>query len=360
MENVIGIAIVLSAAVVLAGLYLLRPARSGVSAESIAMLQRELQGLAQSINTQLGATNTQMFEQLRVQFTESQRMATDIRDAVKGQLTEVALRVGETREATQKVFGIADQLNNLQQVLTSQRQRGSLGEAGLSLVLQNILPPTGYELQYQFTNGDRVDAVIKAPEGIIPIDAKFPLENYMRVLDATDEHERAGFEAAYKNDLKARIDETAKYVRPNEGTVDFAFMFIPAEAIYYDLLVNEVGAVKVNTRNLIEYAFRTRKVIIVSPTTFAAYLQTVLQGFRAFKIDRDAREIAKNVENLARHLKAYEDFFAKLGASLSTAVSHYNAAGEEFAKIDKDVIRITGAGAGLEAATVARPQVAAE
>ena len=360
MEYIIGIAIIVAAAVVLAGLYAFRPAGSGVSAESIAMLQREVQGLAQTVNTQLGATNAQMFEQLRVQFTESQRLATDIRDAVKGQLTEVATRVGETKEATQKVFGIADQLNHLRQILTSQKQRGNLGEAGLALILQNILPPTDYALQYQFQNGDRVDAAIKAPEGIIPIDAKFPLENYMRILDEPDQTKRANFEAAFKGDLKARIDETAKYVRPSEGTVDFAFMFIPAEAIYYDLLVNEVGAVKVNTRNLIDYAFNTRKVVIVSPTTFAAYLQTVLQGFRAFKIERDAREIARNVENLARHLKAYEEFFHKVGASLATTVNHYNAAGKEFAKIDRDVVRVTGASPGIEVEAVARPQLAAE
>jgi DNA recombination protein RmuC len=132
-------------------------------------------------------------------------------------------------------------------------------------------------------------------------------------------------------------------------------MYIPAEAIYYDLLINEVGAVKVNTRNLIDYAYNEKKVIIVSPTTFAAYLQSVLYGFKAFKIEEAAKDIAKNVENLSRHLKAYEDYYKRLGASLSTTVNHYNAGYKELGKVDKDVLRITGDNIGLELESVERP-----
>lgn len=389
MDIIVGAAVIAAAIVVAAALYLFRPAGGGVSPESFGNLQGTVQtiagqisgltesvnaqiagltqtvnaqvtGLTSTVNTQIGAANTQMFEQLRTQFAESQRLATDIRDQVRGQLTQVATQVGQTQEATRKVFTIADQLQDLQRVLTSQKQRGNLGEAGLTLILQNILAPTDYRLQYKFANGEAVDAAIMAPEGIIPVDAKFTLDNYARIVNEPDPDRRAELEKVFATDVKDRIDETAKYIRPSEGTVDFAFMFIPAEAIYYDLLVNEVGAVKSNTRTLIEYAFRERKVVIVSPTTFAAYLQTVLQGFRAFKIERDAREIAKNVEHLGRHLKAYEEFFSKLGSSLQTTVNHYNAAGRELGKIDKDVLRITGAGAGLAAEEVERPLLTAE
>ena len=118
-------------------------------------------------------------------------------------------------------------------------------------------------------------------------------------------------------------------------------MFIPSEAIYYDLLVNEVGAVKVNTRSLIEYAFNDKKVIIVSPTTFAAYLQTVLQGLRALKIEEGAKTIRKNVELLGKHIAAYEEYMKKLGGSMTTTVNHYNTAYKELGKIDKDVMKIT-------------------
>jgi DNA recombination protein RmuC len=378
MEIIVGAAVIAAAIVVAAALYLFRPAGGGVSPESLGNLQGSVQamagqigsltesvnaqiaGLSHTVNAQIGSANTQMFEQLRVQFGESQKLAADIREAVRGQLTEVATRVGETQEATKSVFRIAEQLDGLQRVLTAQKQRGNLGEAELALILSNILAPTDYELQYKFRNGDAVDAAIKAPEGIIPVDAKFPLENYQRAIAEPDEQQRTTFENAFKNDLKNRIDETAKYIRPDEGTVDFAFMFIPAEAIYYDLLVNEVGAVRANTRSLIEYAFNSRKVVIVSPTTFAAYLQTVLQGFRAFKIERAAREIAQNVEQLGRHLKAYEDYFSKLGSALTTTVNHYNAAGKELRKIDKDMLRITGGRPGIEADAVERPLLAAD
>ena len=136
----------------------------------------------------------------------------------------------------------------------------------------------------------------------------------------------------------------------------FAFMDIPAEAIYYDLLVNEVGSIKVNTRNLIDYAYNEKKVIIVSPTTFAAYLQSVLYGFKAFKIEETYKEIAKNADTLSRHLKAYEDYYKRLGASLSTTVNHYNAGSKELGKIDKDIYKITGASPELDSPELEKPQ----
>ena len=210
-------------------------------------------------------------------------------------------------------------------------------------------------MQYEFPGGDTVDAIIETKEGIIPIDAKFSLDNYQRLVNAIDDDQRADLEKQFKNDLKMRIDETAKYVRPKDGTLPFAFMYIPAEAIYYDLLINEVGSVKVNTRNLIDYAYNEKKVIIVSPTTFAAYLQSVLYGFKAFKIEETAKDIAKNVEALGRHLNAYQDYYKKLGSSLSTTVNHFNAGSKELGKIDKDVLRITGESADLETPLLERP-----
>ena len=194
-------------------------------------------------------------------------------------------------------------------------------------------------------------------EGVIPIDAKFSLDNYQRLANAIDDTQRAELEKQFKNDLKMRIDETSKYVRPKDGTLPFAFMYIPAEAIYYDLLINEVGSVKVNTRNLIDYAYNEKKVIIVSPTTFAAYLQSVLYGFKAFKIEETAKDIAKNVEALGRHLNAYQDYYKKLGNALSTTVNHFNAGSKELGKIDKDVLRITGESAELETPLLERPSL---
>jgi len=157
-----------------------------------------------------------------------------------------------------------------------------------------------------------------------------------------------------------RIDETSKYIKPSEKTMEFAFMFIPSEAIYYDLLINKVGAVQVNTRDLIEYAFKEKHVIIVSPTSFLAYLQTVLQGLRAMQIEESAKEIMANVEKLGRHLVSYDEFMRKMGISLSTTVSHYNTAYKEFKKIDKDVIKITEGESKIEAVMIDKPKMGDE
>jgi len=168
-----------------------------------------------------------------------------------------------------------------------------------------------------------VDAVIFIKDKIIPIDSKFSLENYNKILEEKDPKRKQELEKILKQDLKNRIEETAKYIRPNEGTMDFAFMFIPSEGIYYDLLINQVGA------------------IIVSPTSFYAYLQTVLQGLRALQIEESAKEIQKRVEVLRKHLLNYNEFLNKLGIHLKTVVSTYNRAYKEFAKIDKDMAKLT-------------------
>lgn len=321
----------------------------------LLLLQNQLQDLTRAMDQKLGEGNSRMFESMKSQFAESQKLATDIRDLVHKQVSEVAKGVAESNASTRQIFTIAEQLQNLEKVLKHQKQRGNLGEASLELILSNILPPGQYKMQHEFPGGETVDAIIETKEGIIPIDAKFSLDNYNRLANETDDVRRQEVEKEFKNDLKKRIDETAKYVRPKDGTLPFAFMYIPAEGIYYDLLINEVGSVKINTRNLIDYAYNEKKVIIVSPTTFAAYLQSVLYGFKAFKIEETAKDIAKNVESLGRHLKAYEDYYKKIGVTLSTTVNHYNAGAKELGKIDKDVMRITGEPVGLDAPLLERP-----
>ena len=324
--------------------------------QSMMMLQNQLQDLSRAMESKLGEGTNRMFESMRSQFGESQRLATDIRDLVHKQLTEVARGVAETNASTKQVFSIAEQLQNLERVLKNQKQRGNLGEAGLELILSNILPPDRFKMQYDFSNGETVDAVIFLKDNVIvPVDAKFPLENYVRLLDEKDDDKRAEYEDAFKKDLKKRIDETSKYIRPEENTLGFAFMYIPAESIYYDLVTGSVGSI--NSRNLLDYAQNEKKVIIVSPTTFFAYLNSVLYGFKAFQIEKDAEQIKKNVEVLMKHVEAYDVYYKKLGSSLSTTVGHYSSGAKELAKIDKDVYKITGASAGLEILQLDKPQL---
>lgn len=309
--------------------------------QSFLMLQERLKELNQTMDSKLSHSANQM----QKQFGQSASIIKNVTE-----------RLTQLDQTNKQVIGFSQQLNNLEKVLRSQKQRGNLGEAGLQLVLENILPPTGYKIQYQFKDGDTVDAAIFTKEGIIPVDAKFSLENYNKIVEEDDENVKQKLQTEFKNDLKKRIDETSKYIKPNEETLDFAFMFIPAEGVYYDLLVNEVGAVKVNTRSLIEYAFKEKRVIIVSPTTFAAYLQTVLQGLRALKIEEQTKEIIKRVEKLQRHMLAYDDYFQKVGTHLNTTVNAYNSAGKEFKKIDKDVVKITGQESEIEVVKIDKPK----
>ena len=272
------------------------------------------------------------------------------------EITEKLEQLGSTNE---KVLSTTQQLQELQNILKNPKQRGVLGEYYLETLLKNVLGVGQFEMQYKFKNGEIADAAVFVKDKIIPVDSKFSLENYNRLVEAErvgDDVARASFEKVFVNDLKERIKETAKYIRPEENTTDFAFMFIPHEAIYYDLLINKIGAVGEDTENIIQRAVGTYKVIVVSPTSFLAYLQTVMQGLRAMQIEEQAKDIGKRVGELGKHLLKYNEFHSKLGASLTTSVNHYNAAGKEFLKIDKDVLRITGEKMGLETETVARTE----
>jgi len=324
--------------------------------DSMQLLMQSMHNMRESMDEKITGSNKNMSEAVKTQFSESQKLIQTINDQMSRQLMNVTKEIAETKETNKQVFDLAGKLGDLEKVLKNQKTRGNLGEMGLELILSNILPPTNYSMQYLFEDGKIVDAIIKTEsEKFIPVDAKFSLDNYRRLVDESDEDKRKELEKAFKADLKKRIDETAQYIRPSEGTLPFAFMFIPAEGIYYDLLVNEVGAVKSNTRNLIDYAYHDKKVIIVSPTTFSAYLQSVLYGFKAFQIEKGAIEIQKNVQKLGRHLSAYSEMFQKVGNTLSTTVNHYNKAGKELGKIDKDITKITGESPELDQDLLEKP-----
>ncbi len=266
----------------------------------------------------------------------------DTNDTASKIIKEVTEKLTKLDETNKQVVGVAEQLQGLENILKNPKQRGILGEYFLETLLKNVLPPGSFQMQYKFSNGEIVDSVVFVKDKIIPIDSKFSLENYNRIIECKDEVEREKLEKIFKTDLKNRIDETSKYIRPEENTMGFAFMFIPSEGIYYDLLINQIGAVKTNTTDLIEYAFKQKNVIITSPTSFLAYLQTVLQGLNALKIEEQALEIKANVEKLQKHLASFEANMAKLGKNLGTSVVAYNDARVEYKKIDKDIFRITG------------------
>lgn len=322
------------------------------SDSGMSMLKQDLQGMSQllaqtqaSMGERLDKSHGQMQNTLLRQFSESAKLITD-----------VTQRLTKLDETNRRVVDVADELKTLQNVLQNPKQRGVLGEYYLQSVLENVMPPDRFQLQYKFADGEVVDAVIiLEKDKMLPVDSKFSLENYNRLIEERDKGRRDDLIKLFKADLKNRIDETAKYIRPDEGTMDFAFMFIPSEAIYYDLLVNKVGEVKTSSRDLIEYAFRDKRVIIVSPTSFMAYLQTVMQGLRGLQIEEQAKEIRTRVGQLGVHLQAYEQYLKKLGNALGVTVNHYNNAHKELGKIDKDVVRIAGATPAIEPLLVDKP-----
>jgi DNA recombination protein RmuC len=316
------------------------------------MLQRQIENLERALDSRMSESSRNMYETMKNQNDSMRMQGSETANLIR----EITQEITSVKEIGRQTQSFAEQLQSLQDVLKNPKQRGILGEYYLETVLKNVLPPGMYKMQHPFKNGEIVDAAVFVNDMIVPIDSKFSLDNYNRFAAARGDVERATAEKAFVNDLKLRITETAKYIRPEEGTMDFAFMFIPSEGIYYDLLVNTIGAgVDGDDENLIQRAASKHKVIIVSPTSFLAYLQTVMQGLKALQIEQKAVEIQKRVGELGKHIGTYEDFYRKLGVSLGTTISHYNAGYKELGKIDKDVYRITEEKIGIEALALDKP-----
>ncbi len=307
----------------------------------LLMLQQQINQISQTLDVKLSESNkSQQF-----QFAESSKIIGDVRE-----------RLAKLDETNKQVVNFAGQLQSLQDILKNPKQRGILGEYYLETVLKNVLPPGSYQMQYGFRDGVIVDAVVFVDKMIIPVDSKFSLENYNRMVEARDPQEKKRLEMAFISDLKLRIDETSKYVKPEEKTTDFAFMFIPSEAVYYDLLINKVGVIADDHQNLVYYAGK-KKVIVVSPTSFLAYLQTVLQGMKNQKISEQAEMIIKEVERLGKHMFAYSEYVNRMGDNLDKTVSSYNKARAEFLKVDRDVVKITDGKSEVKINEIQRPLI---
>lgn len=327
----------------------LRDLKSGSSVElikaDVTELNRTITNLQTVLGDKLERNATNMQTSMQQQLGQSMKLVND-----------VSQRLTKLDETNRRVVDVADELKTLQNVLQNPKQRGVFGEYYLESVLANILPTKNFKMQYGFNDGTIADAVVFLDKGqILAIDSKFSLENYNRMVSSKTKPEREEWLKKVRNDLKGRIDETSKYIRPAENTMDFAFMFIPSESLYYDLLIGDVGTGS-SARDLIEYGFREKKVIIVSPTSFMAYLQTVLQGLRSLQIEEQAKDIQIQVGKLGRHIATFDDFMSKLGKSLGTTVGHYNNAHKELGKIDTDVIKIAGNNKSIEPLLIDKPR----
>lgn len=338
--------------VLLAVFALIQMSRTKVDPNAALLLKADLSELNKSMGQLKDGLQKQLTEQLG---TSNKQMASQFEASAKI-IRDVTQKLTELDRTNKSVGDVANELKTLQNVLQNPKQRGVLGEYYLDQILKNLLPPGAYELQYKMGEGVTVDAVIKLDDKLLPVDSKFSLENYNRLINAKTE-DRPTLERAFKEDLKKRIDETAKYINTNKGTLDQALMFIPSEAIYYDLLANKVGAAGVSGRNLMQYAAKDKRVTIVGPSTLSAMLQVIIQGMRSIEIQKDTEKIRKNIEQLGKHLMAHNGYMQKLGSSLGTTVGHFNTTYKELGKIDRDIVKIAETEPVVEPMLLERPNL---
>ena len=291
--------------------------------------RQEIEKKLTDINKGIYAYQENSKEDMQKQFASSNKV-----------IKEVTSELEKIKGTNEQVLGFANQMKTLEKILSNQKQRGILGEIQLENLLSNVLPPELFSMQYSFSNGEQVDAIVKVGEYIIPIDAKFSLDNYNKMIESSNKDDITYLEKQFKSDIKERIDETAKYIRPNENTTDYAYMFVPADGLYQDLLNSRVGTLKINYKDLVYYAY-SKKVMIVSPMSLFPMLQITVKALHNLKVEKSIHDILNNIGKLSNHLNSYQDSHNRLGKSLSTAFNHYNDTTKEFGKIDKDVIKIS-------------------
>ena len=307
----------------------------------------EIESKLKIINKEISDFQISSKSTMQKQFADSNKIIKDV--------TNELAKIKGTNE---QVLSFANQMKSLEKILGNQKQRGIFGEIQLENLLSNVLPPEIFQMQYSFKNGEMVDAIIKVNNNIIPIDAKFSLDNYNRMIESSDENEIKVLEKKFKEDIKSRIDETSKYIKPQEKTLDYAFMFIPADGLYQDLLNSRVGSLKINSNELVSYAY-LKKVMIVSPMSLFPMLQITMKALNNLKFEKEIDTVIKNVRNLSNHLASYQLYHDKLGNTLKTVVNHYNKTSDEFGKIDKDISRISNGKIklNLENETIDKPNL---
>lgn len=314
---------------------------------SLTMLQNQLNAglqqtnqqvetLRQTVNDSLQAMTAQMSKAL----TEANKTVGDRLDNTAKVIGDVRQQLGQLDESSKRMAEVGRDISKLQEILQPPKLRGSLGELFLGDLLAQVLPPDHYDLQYMFKGGEKVDAVVRLSAGLVPIDAKFPLENFKRILASAGEEERKAARKGFLNDVKSHIDDIAsKYIRVDEDTFDFALMYIPAENVYYETIIkdDEFGG----EMSLFTYALK-RRVIPVSPNSFYAYLQTIILGLKGMRVEEKSREILENIARLHKEFEGFAESFRLVGQHLDNSQKKFDEAQKRFGKIETRVEMMDG------------------
>ena len=332
---VLGIAIVGAFAMIL----IMQRRRAGDQTTSI--LQQQLASLQEQIRSSLEGNqarlnellhaNTQTHKTVGERLEGVQRMVGDRLDNAARVVSELGSRMMKVEEVSKRVLEVGQDIAGLQQILRAPKIRGGLGETFLGDLLAQMLPQDAYELQYGFVDGERVDAVIRTAHGMVPVDSKFPLEDFQRLAAAKTDEERKMYRRAFIDGVKKRVTEASKYIRPGEGTFDFALMYIPAENVYYEIITRDETLGE--ETSLAAFAMK-KKVVPVSPNTFYAYLNTILLGLKGMRVERFVSEIMKEMGKIRTEFQRFQDDFTKLGKHLSDAHSSYDKADKRLTRLD--------------------------
>ncbi|MBI1950459.1 MAG: DNA recombination protein RmuC [Acidobacteria bacterium] len=335
--------VVFAAAVIVLGLALLRrkvPTAAppdptlGLLQQQVSRLAEQIAQIGSQIPREVGASLSQLTGQMAARLSENAQ-ALQKASADTGKLiADVSVRLGELRQSSQEILSLGQDIRGLQQIFQAPKIRGGLGEMSLGALLQQVFPAEHFTLQHAFKDGLTVDAVLRLPGGMVPIDSKFPLAGFRQILEApADQRERA--RRVFGRDVRRHIDDIAgKYIRPSEGTLDFALMYIPAENVFYELIARDEGAPEDDDVNA--YA-QKRRVLPVSPNSIYAYLQAIAYGLMGLRIEQRAREILKGLQQLGGDFGIFRDAFELGLKHLKNAQNAFSDAGDRAGRLGEKI-----------------------
>lgn len=329
MGTVIILLAVLIVFVIAGAIWLAIRFKKPVQDQSVSLFQQQLENLRENLRQTLVDNTNQVTLQLKNNIEamlNTNKTVGDRLDTAAKVVSDLSVKMTKVEDVSKRMLEVGKDIASLQQILKAPKLRGSFGEYLLADLLSQMLPQDNYELQYGFKNGERVDAVIKTAQGIVPIDAKFPLESFQRLIATNDEDEKKQHRKEFITQVKKHItDISQKYIKPGEGTFDFALMYIPAENVYYEVITK--GEEFAETTTIAEFAF-AKKVFPVSPNSFYAYLNTILVGLRGMQVEKNVKKILVELGRLKKRFDAFTEDFDKIGAHITNANSAYSKAGK--------------------------------